>query len=82
MSNSGLALSAARTLASRLSNEMKADDAAFIFAAYEQVLTRPPTPAERDVCLRFLDEQPKRLADPAKLKSLLIETTASGRGRV
>ena len=68
MSNSGLALSAARTLAARLSSESKADDA-FIASAFEQVLARPPTDAERDACARFLHEQSHRLAEPAKLKA-------------
>jgi len=69
MSNSGLALSAARALAARLSNETEADDAAFITTAYEQVLARPATPEERDACVLFLNEQSNRLADRSKLKA-------------
>ena len=36
-------------------------------AAYEQVLSRSPTPAERVACVGFLATQSRLLADPKKL---------------
>ena len=51
--NSALALNQARSLARKLSSDM-ADPHAFITAAFEHILTRPPTEAERQRCLEFL----------------------------
>jgi hypothetical protein len=63
LSNSALALGQARQLAGRLAAE-KGD---FIAAAFEQVLGRSPTAAERSRCERFLREQAELLAAPARL---------------
>jgi hypothetical protein len=74
LANSPLALSHARSLATELTKEAGpgADvetEAAFVNAAYEQVLTRPPSADERDACVRFLAEQTKLLSDPKKLEA-------------
>jgi hypothetical protein len=50
--NSTLALDGADLLAKKLSVE--GDFAGFITAAFETVLSRPPTPREREECARFL----------------------------
>jgi hypothetical protein len=55
--NSALSLNQARLLAGKLSAEVGAGEAqetAFVEAAYEQVLSRPPAPAEVEACRRFL----------------------------
>ncbi len=66
LSNSALALNASRRLAARLSGPAP-DPAAFVVAAFEQVLGRPPTAAERARCERFLREQAALLAGPGRL---------------
>ena len=70
MSNSSLSLTQSRRLARRLDKETsaaKAPDAAFVRAAFEQVLSRPATKEEIAACREFLDDQAARLADPSKL---------------
>ncbi|HUY36305.1 MAG TPA: DUF1549 domain-containing protein [Pirellulales bacterium] len=78
LANSSLAQGQARLLAGKLSAELSfatgegrveeaSSDAAFIVAAFEQVLCRPPTADERAACEAFLDEQAARLAAPEKL---------------
>ncbi len=62
LSNSALALNAARGLAKRLAAEPD-----FIAAGFEQVLGRPPTAPERERCERFLREQAALLAGPSRL---------------
>jgi hypothetical protein len=54
LTNSQFMLDASRALARRLP---AADDAAFVVAAFEQVLTRRPTEPERAACLEFLKKQ-------------------------
>jgi hypothetical protein len=66
LANSTLSLAQSRLLAKGLSREF-AGDAAFVTAAFEQVLSRPPTAAERDECVKFLGEQTRLLADKGKL---------------
>ncbi len=61
--NSALALTQARHLAARLD----ADNPAFVTAAFETVLGRAPTAAERDRCERFLREQTELFRNPTKL---------------
>jgi hypothetical protein len=56
MSNSNLALQLGRSLAAKLP---AADDRAFVVAAFEQVLSRPPTDAEVSASLAFLARQVK-----------------------
>ncbi len=63
LSNSELALRQSRTVARRLSLEV-ANDAAFIQAAFEQVLGRWPLPAEQEAATAFLGRQ-VRLFDSA-----------------
>ncbi len=56
MANSELSLRQGRVLARKLSAELK-DQAAFINAAFEQVLSRPPTTAEAKASAVFLAQQ-------------------------
>jgi hypothetical protein len=72
MVNSALALTEARRLAGILSKEHGAEatpeiQQAFVAAAFERILCRPPSDAERAACLEFLAEQATRLADPGAL---------------
>jgi hypothetical protein len=70
LSNSTLALTQARRLTRALSGDSQGatvDDDAFIAAAFEQVLTRPPTEAESAACREFLAGQRARLADATSL---------------
>ncbi len=69
LSNSALSLNQSRILAGRLWEEIaeqadaddfdctQADQAAFVDAAFVRMLTRPPTHAEREACLKFLADQ-------------------------
>ena len=54
LANSELSLRMARRLAGVLSDGVGADPSAFVTAAFERVLSRPPTDAERAECLRYL----------------------------
>ena len=56
MTNGRLILEQSRLLARKLSKEAK-DESAFIAAAFEQVLSRRPTPSEQAVCQKFLRKQ-------------------------
>lgn len=67
MSNSPLALANARLLATDL-GKSNPDEGAFITAAFEQVLCRPPTEHEREACARFLADQADRLKQTATLQ--------------
>jgi hypothetical protein len=61
--NSPLSLGQARILAGTLSRAVApVDDCAFVSAAFETLLSRPPTTEESSVCLAYLDVQAKRLA--------------------
>lgn len=68
LANSSLALEQARLLAAQLAAQTAGQaDAAFITAAFEQVLSRRPTEAELAECAAFLKRQAELLADPARL---------------
>jgi hypothetical protein len=54
LANSELSLQMARRLAKRLSDDAGPDSSGFVTAAFERVLSRPPTDAERAECLRYL----------------------------
>ncbi len=54
LANSELSLRMARRLARTLSDEAGSDPSGFIAAAFERVLSRPPTDAELAECLRYL----------------------------
>ncbi len=56
LANSDLSLRMARRLAQTLSTQVGADSARFVTAAFERVLARPPTDAERAECLRYLGQ--------------------------
>lgn len=72
MANSPLSLAQARLLAKTLSAEVGAEpkpeiQEKFITVAFEQILGRPPTVAERAECEKFLTEQAQKFADPKSL---------------
>ncbi|MBS0263196.1 MAG: PSD1 domain-containing protein [Planctomycetes bacterium] len=82
MANSPLSLAQARVLAKSLSAEAGATtDAAtsekFITIAFEQILCRPPTAAERSECQTFLVEQAGRFANPTTLTQFKTGTPSS-----
>jgi hypothetical protein len=54
LANSELSLNMARRIAHTLSERARSDSSEFVTAAFEQVLSRPPTDAERSECLRYL----------------------------
>jgi hypothetical protein len=56
LANSPLTQAQSRLLARKLTAR-NADDPGFVTAAFETVLSRPATPAERDVCLKYLADQ-------------------------
>jgi hypothetical protein len=62
LANSELTLRHARLLARRLLREVGGDPAAFTTAAFESVLTRPPTARETAECVAFLKAQAGRSA--------------------
>ena len=57
LANSELTLVQSRLLARRLNAESLADDSAFLVAAFETVISRPPRELEVAACLAFLAEQ-------------------------
>jgi hypothetical protein len=56
LANSDLSLRQARRLARTLSMRLGSDSAGFVTAAFEQVLSRPPTDSERVECLGYLGQ--------------------------
>ncbi|MGP0069395.1 MAG: DUF1553 domain-containing protein [Isosphaeraceae bacterium] len=56
LANSDLSLRMARQLARSLSDRTGPDSSGFVTAAFERVLSRTPTDAERAECLRYLGE--------------------------
>jgi hypothetical protein len=64
MTNSSQAVDMSRVLARKLW-EQTGDEPAFVRAAFEQVLSRPPTAEEAAACLEFLQKQ-QRLYGEAK----------------
>jgi len=75
LANSRLSVAASRVLAGRLWRDVAAesDDAArqgaFLTMAFERLLGRPPSAAERSECLTFLADQARRLANPGALSA-------------
>jgi Protein of unknown function (DUF1553) len=55
LANSELSLRTARRIAQLLCNQAGSDSSRFVTAAFEQILSRPPTDAERAECLRYLN---------------------------
>jgi hypothetical protein len=79
--NSDLALTQARLLARDLAKEVGAEPAAFVKAAFEQVLSRPATAAEAETCVKFLVEQTGFLeANKANLSGVATQSTDGGKG--
>jgi hypothetical protein len=83
LSNSPLAISLARQLAGALSEQCGAKANAdepgneFIEQAFLTILSREPTPKERDRCVEFLSDQATRLTNPDALSSIGGVVTAS-----
>jgi Protein of unknown function (DUF1553) len=65
LANSDLSLRQARRLARTLSSESDSDPASFVIAAFEHVLARAPTEAERIECLGFLGQDAKLVSSTA-----------------
>src|SRR5262249_34826649 len=61
LANSELTLRHARLLAREVAAKTEANAAAFTVAAFERVLSRPPTNDELAECVTFLKEQAARL---------------------
>ncbi|HEV3005940.1 MAG TPA: DUF1549 and DUF1553 domain-containing protein [Pirellulales bacterium] len=57
LANSELTLVQSRLLARKLADECGGDPAAFVAAAFEQVLSRPVRPDEREICAQFIERQ-------------------------
>ncbi len=68
LANSALVQEKARVLAGKISKDAP-DPAAFVAAAFEHVLGRPPGAQERSECGKFLVDQAALLSDPKKLTS-------------
>jgi uncharacterized protein DUF1553 len=79
LANSKLSLQVARSLEQQITKQagtLAASDSKFIGSAFDVVLNRPPTIAERTESLKFLREQEELFQDPKKLT--LIQTGAAG----
>jgi hypothetical protein len=82
LANSELTVRAARVLASKLHQQAVADGAAFVQAAFEQVLARPATHEELLECVAFLTEQTRQLQNvpmvtsdpPLRARESLVKT--------
>jgi hypothetical protein len=71
LGNSALSLNQSRLLAKRLSDEVGSADeplrvAAFIHAAFETILSRPPKPEEVAACAKFLQENKELIRSGSK----------------
>jgi len=82
LANSSLSFAQSRKLAGEISQQAGAEptaeaNAGFIVAAFEQVLSRQPTEAERATCEKFLAEQAHKFADPAKLTAFAAGPAAT-----
>lgn len=79
LANSKLSLQVARALEEQLTKRtgaLTASDSKFVADAFDAVLNRPPTAAERTESLKFLQEQAELFQDPKKLTP--IQTGAAG----
>ena len=79
LANSKLSLQVARTLEEQITKRTGAQPAAdskFIADAFDVVLNRPPTAAERAESLKFLREQEELFQEPQKLTP--VQTGAAG----
>jgi hypothetical protein len=63
LANSDMVLQSARRLTGRLAAEAGGDARAFAVAAFEHLLSRPPTEAELAECVAFLVEQARRYTE-------------------
>jgi hypothetical protein len=57
LANSNLSLQIARRVAQQLIGQAGSEPAGFVTAAFEQVLSRPPTESEKLECLRYLNDE-------------------------
>ena len=72
MANSPLSFEQSRLLAAELTKRVGSDpspasDRAFVAAAFERILSRPPTADESDECGRYIVAQAARFADTSRL---------------
>src|SRR5205814_8872203 len=70
LANSPLSFEQARRLAAWLTADVGASrgaDVAFVAAAFQRIVGRAPTPAERAECATYLSTQARRLADRTQL---------------
>ena len=83
LTNSEFAWDQARRIARKLATDSATlDPSAFVSVAFECVLCRSPEPAEVEVCMRFLADQEKLLADPSATHSISVSSpTGSDRPR-
>ena len=82
LANSSMSFQQSRLLAAALSQRTGAEatvasNAAFVIAAFEQVLSRQPTEAERTACEKFLSDQARKFADADKLTPFAVGPTAA-----
>ena len=66
LANSRLALEQARVLGRELHSKVGTGSKPFIDAAFQRILCRPPTAAERTECELFLKQQAERLVRPGR----------------
>jgi hypothetical protein len=79
VANSALSLNQSRLLARQLSkstDDANNDNHAFIQSAFENILSRPPSPDELTKCGQFLADQSARLAVPDKLTAFSADKKA------
>ena len=68
LSNSKLSLTMARLLTAKLQDQMESGDASVLVdAAFERILARPPTEAEKQMSIDFLAAQRDLFEDPTRL---------------
>ncbi len=70
LENSDFVWHRARRIARVLDPRESRPSSAFVTAAFEYLLGRPPTAAERKACLDFVAQQQQMLADPSRLTPL------------
>ncbi len=82
LANSSLSFAQSRLLAGALSKQAGAEptaesNAAFVTAAFEQVLCRQPTADERATCEKFLTEQAQKFANATQLTAFTAGPAAT-----
>jgi hypothetical protein len=78
LANSELTSAQSELLAQSLEKRVGADPARFVTEAFVQILSRPPTAQERELCLSFLAEQTLRQRAPVGSLKMIAGSTPSG----